>query len=177
MKKGKIVLITGPMFAGKTTKLLTIFRQKENSFLIKLSRDNRYSTNDIIVTHSLTDKPLQEICNISTNTLSDIDEKLLIGKQNIFIDEGQFFNDLIENVALWATQGKNIYISALNSTFEQKPFPIISELIPKVDKIIYKRSKCKCGSHASFTKRLIKINQLELIGGSEFYSAVCRSCF
>jgi thymidine kinase len=53
-KVGRIELITGPMFAGKTTELLRRIERSElarlNCAVLKYARDDRYST-DNVATH------------------------------------------------------------------------------------------------------------------------------
>ena len=35
----------------------------------------------------------------------------------------------------------------------------------------------ECGHDASFTKRKVENNEIELIGANDIYTAVCRECF
>jgi len=52
---GKIKLIIGPMFSGKSTELITsVNRYKhknKKTMLVKFAQDNRYSEGDKVVTH------------------------------------------------------------------------------------------------------------------------------
>ena len=55
-----------------------------------------------------------------------------------------------------AGEGKKIIISALNGTFQRKPFGWILELIPLAENIIKLRSVCKvCFERADFSQRII----------------------
>ena len=52
---------------------------------------------------------------------------------------------------------KVIVISALDGTFERKPFGQIPEIIPHADDLIKMRAICmKCGEEAPFTHRICK---------------------
>ena len=94
----KLDIIVGPMFAGKSCELIKRIRSlkvlQKKFIVIKPKIDNRYEEN-MIVSHSFE----KENCLV-LNKLSDIyTEK--IGLDNIytiFIDEGQFFDDLKEVV-------------------------------------------------------------------------------
>jgi thymidine kinase len=54
---GKLKLIIGPMFSGKSTELIhTVKRYKyknKKTILVKFDMDNRYSSEDKVVTHDL----------------------------------------------------------------------------------------------------------------------------
>lgn len=77
-----------------------------------------------------------------------------------------------------ANAGKCIIISALNGTFQRKPFGNILELIPLAESITKLSAACKvCFRVAHFTQRIVDSEDIELIGGSETYIPVCRDCF
>ncbi len=74
----------------------------------------------------------------------------------IGIDEGQFYPDLVEKVEEYARKDKIIIISALDGTFERKPFGQIPYLIPLSDDVIKLRAICmSCGEEAPFSHRLV----------------------
>jgi thymidine kinase len=52
------------------------------------------------------------------------------GYDVIGVDEGQFFQEIVEFCELLANQGKTVVVSALDGTFERKPFGNIINLIP-----------------------------------------------
>ena len=69
-------------------------------------------------------------------------------------------------------------ISALDGTFQRKPFGRILDLIPLAESVLKLSAVCAvCGANASFSQRIIKSSQVELIGGEESYRPVCRVCF
>ncbi len=77
----------------------------------------------------------------------------------IGIDEGQFYPDLVERVEDYVRKDKIVIISALDGTFERKPFGQIPQIIPLADDVIKLRAICmQCGEDAPFTHRLGKIN-------------------
>jgi thymidine kinase len=97
----------------------------------------------------------------------------------IAINEGQFFNDLVDFCEYTKLLGKDIIISALDGDYKQEMFPSIILILPKADKKIFKTAKCKiCKDHtdAPFTKRIVnEISQI-LIGGKDEYIPVCGNC-
>jgi len=97
----------------------------------------------------------------------------------IGIDEGQFFEDIVEFASKAADEGKVVILSSLNGQFIQKPFPNIALLIPLCEKVKKLSSICKlCSHNANFTFRTAAFsdNAEELIGGAEAYIPLCREC-
>ncbi|CAI2380828.1 unnamed protein product [Moneuplotes crassus] len=175
MANSKISLITGPMFAGKTTELLSrISTHKANGLkclLIKYNKDERYGS-DVVQTH---DKVKMDA--ISCNELAEVSLNAeyydVIG-----VDEGQFFEDIAEFSEKMANKGKEVIIAALSGTFERKNFAKIPDLLPIAEEIVKLSADCsECPNPASFTLRKSQSKETVLIGGSEVYKPVCRTCY
>ena len=90
---GKLFIITGPMFSGKTTYLINKSLDLESKLIINSALDVRYTSN-MIASH----EGIHVSCN-SFDRLSKI-KSLENYKtvKNILIDEAQFFTDLKEIV-------------------------------------------------------------------------------
>lgn len=59
-----------------------------------------------------------------------------------------------------------------------QPFGQILELVPCAETVVKLKAVCMvCYSEAAFTKRLGSETAVEVIGGTDKYMAVCRSCF
>ena len=96
----------------------------------------------------------------------------------VAIDEGQFFQDIVEKTELFCNLGKIVIVAALDGTFERKPFGRILELIPLAEHVEKLSAVCfSCGKDAIYTKRMSDCKDIELIGGEEIYKPVCRFCF
>jgi thymidine kinase len=96
----------------------------------------------------------------------------------IGVDEGQFFAEIVEFCELMANKSKTVLVSALDGTFERKPFGNIINLIPLAERVIKLCAVCVyCACEAAFTKRIVESKEVELIGGAEMYKPVCRGCF
>ena len=174
-----IILITGSMFSEKTTTLLSYARKyrlaKKKVVLIKNAEDQRYSARNI----SSHNQDFIE-ATFAVQSLHPVQAAPEVAAGDvILIDEGQFFPDLAEVCAAWAAEGKHVVVSALNGTFERKPFPAISGLIPQVNQIIHLSAVCTvCGqpAHFSHLKSAGGPAGEPLIGGAEHYEARCRAC-
>lgn len=171
--KGQIQLIMGPMFSGKTTELLRRIRRytvaKRRCLVIKYEGDKRYSVDEAAThdNHTHAAISVRELKHVTD--LSDVD---VVG-----VDEGQFYPDLVEFCELWANAGKIVVIAALDGTFQRKPFGQVLDLIPLAESVSKLNAVCMvCQHSASFTARLGKETQVEIIGGTDRYISACRSC-
>lgn len=180
---GYLELILGPMFSGKTSKILDLYKQCEFSnipvVVINHTSDKRYSET-MLSTHDLKMIPC-----IQASSLCDAMEILEIkNKINdatvILINEGQFFNDLYEWTEMMVdTNHKEIYICGLDGDFNRNKFGQILDLIPLCDKVTKLKSlcsMCKNGTKALFSLRVTEEKEQVLIG-SDCYKPVCRACY
>lgn len=169
-------LFIGPMFSGKTSRLVDIYKQCQFCNIpvavINHSIDTRYH-DTMLSTH---DKVM--IPCIKTNCITDILD-ILTNPQVIIINEGQFFDDLYTTVVSLLSQGKKIYVGGLDGDFERKKFGQILDLIPMCDKVTKLTSLCsicKNGTPGIFSKRLTPETEQTIVG-SDIYIPVCRTCY
>jgi thymidine kinase len=170
-------IIIGPMFSGKTSRLVEIYKQYKFCdipvIVINHSFDNRYHE-DLLSTH---DKIMIPCIRISK--LFDINSSQLEDIEIILINEGQFFEDLYTWVELMLKQNKKIYICGLDGDFERKKFGKILDLIPLCDKVTKLSSLCgicKNGTSGIFSMRITQEKEQTVIGYDN-YIPVCRKCF
>uniref|UniRef100_A0A6C0BTW3 thymidine kinase n=1 Tax=viral metagenome TaxID=1070528 RepID=A0A6C0BTW3_9ZZZZ len=173
---GYLEIFIGPMFSGKTSKLIELYKQY--SFcniplaVINHSSDNRYddtmlSTHDKIMIPCLQTSTLFCV----TNDMDNVDV--------ILINEGQFFDDLYDFVVDMLKFNKKIYVSGLDGDFKRTKFGKILDLIPLCDKVTKMTSLCslcKNGTPGLFSMRLTDEKEQMLIGSSN-YIPVCRYCY
>jgi thymidine kinase len=196
-------LFIGPMFSGKTSKLVEIYKQclfcNIPVAVINHSIDKRYddtllSTHDKVMipciqTNKLGDvwvydvvlhEPKPDYCDTNDVVLHRLDDSCkLIVADVILINEGQFFEDLLPAVEHMLQHNKKIYIGGLDGDFERKKFGQILDLIPLCDKVTKMTSLCslcKNGTAGIFSKR-ISSEKEQTVVGSDNYIPVCRSCY
>ena len=175
-------LLIGPMFAGKTSELirrLTTFKKANFTVLyINSALDTR---SELFSTHNNSLTKYQDIDMIKTGRLMDVYE-LCKNVSVIAIDEGQFFEDLIEfykNIV--DNDKKTLIVAGLNGTSDREPFGKLNDLVPLCDNIEFIRPFCTTCSEtgkmipAIFSKRLANCSGVVCIGGSDSYIAVCRN--
>jgi len=181
---GYIELIIGPMFSGKTSKLLELYKQHKfcniKSVIINHTIDTRYNENsNTISTHDNIVSPCLKVENLSTLWSNTYKHAELLNSSIILINEGQFFNDLYEVVCDMVTYNKQIYICGLDGDFKRKPFGQILNLIPMCDKVTKLTSicaYCKNGTSGIFSSRVTN-EVCQTVIGSDNYKPVCRNCY
>jgi len=187
---GYLELIIGPMFSGKTSELLQIYKQCKfcnipvsiiNHTIDKRYHDTMLSSHDKIMAPCLQANNLSDIWKrLEGATESDIyANKLLRRAEVILINEGQFFSDLYEVVVDMLNHNKKVYICGLDGDFERKKFGTILDLIPlcdKVRKLTSLCSNCRDGTPAIFSMRLTSEKEQTIVG-SDNYIPVCRKCY
>lgn len=185
-QRGYIYLITGPMFARKTSTMLSEVERhliaKRKCLIVKHKADIRYSSGDDvnIVTHG--GKIFNDCPIVSSEVLKDVNTQhadMIEATHVIAISEGQFYEDLSETANLWANMGKIVIVEGLSGDYKQQAFKPIADLIGTVDRILHLKAVCmRCWvNDAPFTKRLDASNsKLVEIGGNDIYNAVCRNC-
>ena len=181
---GYLKIILGPMTSGKTTELIKEYnRHKAGGFkccFINHSTDNRYGSG--------TNKTSTHNKSVVENTFSCnkldylmLDENNRIDQFDVFfINEGQFFSDLKFYVDyLVNRKNKKVYVCGLDGDFRREKFGTLLDIIPICDDIIKLKALCiECKkSEALFTYRLTNDKEQTVVGGSESYCALCRSCY
>jgi thymidine kinase len=192
-KKAYLELITGPMFSGKTSKLLEIYKQCKFCNIpvavINHSADTRYDET-MLSTHDKFMIPCiqtEKIYNIWFYKNLDKIYNAKLGNNHlqlrnadvVLINEGQFFDDLYDCVIDMLKENKKIYVSGLDGDFERKKFGQILDLFPlcdKVTKLTSLCSLCKNGEAGIFSMRLNE-DKTQMLIGSDNYIPVCRSCY
>lgn len=173
---GRIELILGPMFSGKSTRLIEKIRKSaykaKKTIMVSYYADKRYTDKSEVVTHDLMKYDSIE-CHNLTDKMDIIQKYDIIG-----IDEGQFFKDLVECSEKLADMGKLVIVAALNGDFLRESFPVIANLIPKADKIKLLQAYCfNCHKIAQYSLRIVASNEKILIGSAEAYKPACRKCY
>lgn len=170
-------LIIGCMFSGKSSELIKRIRKQallgRSILVINHAKDIRYQSG-MVVTHD--QDAVQAVALESLMGVFDMQE--LCQAAVVFIDEGQFFPDLyVVVVELVETLGKHVIVSALDGTWERKPFEQVLQLIPFADGVVKQTALCvvcKDGTPAPFSMRTVNTTALEVVGGIDAYKPVCR---
>lgn len=175
---GRLTVITGPMYSGKTTELLSfveiyqIGRKKVAVF--KPSLDSRYHSSRV-VSHSG-----NGVEAIVVSSPQEILEHVEEGTKGVFIDEVQFFpKELVDVVKRLINDGIDVFCAGLDLSHKQNPFETTAYLLSLADNVIKKKAVChRCGEYNATLTLKISGGEEEIdVGGQEKYIAVCRDCY
>lgn len=174
--QGWIEVVCGSMFSGKTEELIRrlnrarIAKLKVETF--KPSIDIRYSDEDVVShnessLHSIVVESASQILFYS----NDVD---VIG-----IDEAQFFDDELVNVCqTLANQGVRVIVAGLDMDYTGKPFGLMPALMAVAEDVSKVHAICmRCGGLAQYSHRTVKVDKLVVLGETDTYEPLCRSCY
>jgi thymidine kinase len=157
-----IHLFLGPMYAGKTTRLMELHALHGGLIL-----DYSESTGQYMVNHNGEQRPC-----IRLSQLSDI---VTLEHSIVYINEAQFFPDLLDFVKKW--ENKDIYLFGLDGDFQRNPMGQLLQVIPLCDTVEKLKGKCaKCEKPSVFSKRVTQEVQQILLDESA-YIPLCRNCY
>jgi thymidine kinase len=166
-----VQLIIGPMYAGKTTKLFETYNfyggliidfceGEPNRGTVKNHKDEK---KECIRTPRLSYLSRPEF-------IADLTEHV-----NIYINEAQFFPDLLEFIDNFEST-KEIRIYGLDGDYRRKPFGQILDIIPYCDTIEKLRGVCVCGKRSIHSKRVTDYKGQFLLDENAYVPA-CRICY
>ncbi len=188
---GRLEVITGCMFSGKTEELIRRLERvriaRGKILLFKPTIDDRYSK-DAVVTHYGREfaahllPPGEETVEM---LIDIVGEGALAESTVVAFDEGNFFSDsLCALCEALVEMEKRVIVAGLDLTFAGEPFGPMPTLMALADDVVKLHAVCvKCGAPATRSQRLIDgkpappDDTVIKIGGSEVYEARCRNCY
>ena len=174
--KGRIEVICGSMFSGKTEELIRRLKRakfaRQKVEIFKPAIDTRYSEEEV-VSHdhaSILSTPVESSGAIMLLS-SDID---VVG-----IDEAQFFDQGIVDVCNeLANRGVRVICAGLDMDFKGVPFGPMPALMAVADEVSKVHAICvRCGSLAYVSHRIVEGDKRVLLGETGEYEPLCRDCY
>ena len=173
---GRIEVICGSMFSGKTEELIRRLRRakfaRQRVEIFKPAVDVRYSAVNVVShdENSIPSTPVESAQNILL---------LASNVQVVGIDEAQFFDDgLVDVCNQLANSGVRVIVAGLDMDYTGKPFGPMPKLMAIADDVTKVHAVCvRCGALAQFSHRLAKTDKLVLLGETDSYEPLCRKCF
>jgi len=175
-RPGRIEVVCGSMFSGKTEELIRRMRRaqfaKQRVEIFKPSIDVRYSEEDV-VSHDQKHIP---------STPIDSSASILLLAENIDvvgIDEAQFFDEgLVDVCNELAYRGVRVIIAGLDMDFRGVPFGPMPALCAIADEVTKVHAICvRCGALAYASHRKVSSERRVLLGETSEYEPLCRDCY
>ena len=175
-RRGRIEVVCGSMFSGKTEELIRRLKRakfaKQRVEIFKPAMDVRYSAENVVShdSNSRASTPIDSSASILLFT-SEID---VVG-----IDEAQFFDEGLVNVCnQLANNGIRVIIAGLDMDYKGVPFGPIPALCAIADEVTKVHAICvKCGQLAYVSHRIVKNDKRVLLGEKDEYEPLCRECY
>lgn len=169
---GYLELIVGPMFSGKTSRLIDKYNEYSNHqrvLVINHILDTRYSSDNIMVSH--------DGKNIQCVRLSKLSELDQLNYDMFLINEANLFPDLVEFILLHMNH-KQIYVAGLDGDYKRCHFGDLHLLYPYADNIIKLKGICElCKVNPSIYTIRTTNDTSQILIGVDQYKPVCRSCY
>lgn len=182
MKFGRLVVVCGPMFGGKTEYLIRHieaarrFGLKTQTFKPRVDVRNGSAN---VVSHSGHTMPALAVEPPELPVDSDVGL--------VAVDEAQFFGESFPKVVeALVERGVHVICAGLDLTFLGHPFHPMPALMAMADEVVKVTARCSvCGNPATRTQRLgawepTDTSNLQpipiLVGGAESYQPRCREC-
>lgn len=175
-RPGRIEVVCGSMFSGKTEELIRRMRRaqfaKQRVEIFKPAIDVRYSEEDV-VSHDqkhIQSTPIDSSASILL-LANDID---VVG-----IDEAQFFDmGLVGVCNELAYRGVRVIIAGLDMDFKGEPFGPMPALCAIADDVTKVHAICvRCGALAYVSHRKVQNDRRVLLGETQEYEPLCRECY
>lgn len=175
-RRGRIEVICGSMFSGKTEELIRRLKRasfaKQRVEIFKPSIDTRYSEEKVVShdSNSIQSTPVDSSGSVLLFT-SEID---VVG-----IDEAQFFDEgLVDVCNELANNGVRVIIAGLDMDYKGIPFGPIPALCAIADEVTKVHAICvRCGDLAYISHRTIANDKRVLLGEKTEYEPLCRRCY
>ena len=176
MRRGRVEVICGSMFSGKTEELIRRLRRaqfaRQRVEIFKPSIDVRYSEEEV-VSHqgnSILSTPVDSSASI-----------LLMGQESdvVGIDEAQFFDEhIVEVVNELAARGIRVIVAGLDLDFKGVPFGPMPQLLAIADEVTKVHAICvRCGALAYVSHRIVEGEKQVMLGEKQEYEPLCRECY
>jgi len=174
---GRIEVITGSMFSGKSEELIRRIRRaqiaRQRVQIFKPKVDDRFGAEEI-VSHSDMKLP-----STAVGSAREILEQTQPGTEVVGIDEGQFFDaSLVQVTNPLADRGIRVIVAGLDQDYMGRPFEPMPQLLAVAEYVDKALAICmRCGAPANRSQRLVAATDRVVVGGAHEYEARCRHCF
>ena len=151
---GRIEVITGGMFSGKSEELLRRMRRaliaRQRAQVFQPAADTRGAGERIVTRDN------RDLEAITVSSSLELRDRLSLGVEVVGVDEAQFFDDGLVGLATeLADLGVRVIIAGLDQDYRREPFgpmPALLSIAEYVDKM---HAVCvRCGSPAHYSQRI-----------------------
>lgn len=174
--KGRIEVICGSMFSGKTEELIKRIKKAEFSkqkFIVFKPKIDSRNPKEKIVSHAKNE--------ISSKIVEKAKDIFSSGKnyEVVAIDEAQFFDkDLVVICNKLANKGIRVIVAGLDMDYKGNPFGPMPNLMACAEKVTKVHAICvETGEKANYSFRKSVNKDLVMVGEKKEYEPLSRNAF
>ncbi len=175
--RGRIEVIAGGMFSGKSEELVRRLRRAviagQVIQVFKPSLDTRDDSNRLVTRDN------RALAAITVSSSTQLESLIDPNTEIIGIDEAQFFDmGLVDLLSRLADEGIRVVVAGLDQDYQRRPFGPIPQLLALAEYVDKVHAVCvRCGNPAHYSQRISGGVQQVLVGDTEAYEARCRACY
>ena len=179
-------LIMGPMFSGKTTKLIHSYNAYVNTYgkdkclVLNYSQDTRYTNEPKVVSHDGLSIDCYDTSDLADFIDNKVTQHIFLKAKYIFINEAQFFPNLIHLIIFSKNMlKKNFVLCGLDYDYKKEKFGDLLDLVPYANNVYNLTGKCNtynCIHPSKYSHRLTNNEEQVLIGITQ-YEPLCDECY
>lgn len=171
-RKGELLLLTGPMFAGKSSSLIAFF-QNQAAVSPPLALKPAFDTRDGAATIRSRDHSRMEALPVSSWPAQAADHSALAIDEVQFMVSPHYRGDIVDDIRAAVAGGARVAAAGLDTDYLRRPFDVVASLIAIADRHVALHARCHvCDAPAAWTAKTIETGQrLEL--DDTLYEARC----
>ena len=174
---GRIEVITGGMFSGKSEELVRRLRRaaiaRQRVQVFKPATDDRHGPDRLITRddRTLDAESVRDSAELRSRLREDVE---VVG-----IDEAQFFDAGLAALAMeLADAGRRVIVAGLDQDYARRPFGPMPHLLAHAELVDKMHAVCvRCGAEAHYSQRIAGGADQVQVGDVEAYEARCRGCY
>lgn len=165
------------MFSGKSEELVRRLRRaaiaRQRVQVFKPAADVRHNPDRLITRDD------RELEATSVRSTGELRAALQSGVQVVGIDEAQFFDEALADLAMeLADAGIRVVVAGLDQDYARRPFGPMPRLLALAESVDKMHAVCvRCGAEAHYSQRIAGGADQVQVGDVESYEARCRRCY
>ena len=175
--RGRIEVITGGMFSGKSEELVRRLRRaaiaRQRVQVFRPSTDTRHPDGRLVTRDN------RVLDAVSVDSVADLRSRLHDAVEVVGVDEAQFFEaSIVDLVDELADRGVRVVVAGLDLDYLRRPFGPMPLLLARAEYVDKMHAVCVCcGGTAHYSQRTAGGGDQIQVGDGEAYEARCRRCY